>query len=395
MYIFHRLEKKSLNIIKKSILGFCLLVGFFFCLVIPVFQLPEPPGPHNVGTETFHWVDSSRKELFTPEDPNDYRELIVQTWYPTKKIKNKTPEPYLDFIDLRASTMAAAAGVPSFLPSYLNYINSNSFKNTKCTIENAPVLIFSHGITGSRHLHQLMFEFLASNGYIIFAPDHSFDANITIFPNKKVSEYRSEITGHPDSVNIRKMQMNTRSSDIVFILDQINKINSGLIKSSLNSKLDLKNISAGGHSYGGATVIAASYKDKRIKACFNLDGWLSPVPKEVIDNGLNIPFLFLGRPSWSESDYPKNYETLNIFIKNSQNTKFNLIINKTKHLDYSDIPLFSPIIKYIIDVGDLPSNKSTTLLNNIVYEFLEKFLINSSKNNFDKIISTKLIEPNI
>ena len=72
--------------------------------------------------------------------------------------------------------------------------------------------------------------------------NHSFDANITIFPNKKVSEYRSEITGHPDSVNIRKMQMNTRSSDIIFILDQINKINSGLIKSSLNSKLDLKNI---------------------------------------------------------------------------------------------------------------------------------------------------------
>ena len=86
---------------------------------------------------------------------------------------------------------------------------------------------------------------------------------------------------------------------------------------------------------------------------------------------------------------------MNTFIKNSHNTKINLIIKKTKHLDYSDIPLFSPIIKYVMDVGNLPSNQSTNLLNNLVYQFLEKYLINSLKNNFDEAITNRLIEVNI
>ena len=56
--------------------------------------------------------------------------------------------------------------------------------------------------------------------------------------------------------------------------------------------MDLNRIAVGGHSYGGATAITASYRDRRIRACFNLDGWISPVPKEVILNGIKIPFLF-------------------------------------------------------------------------------------------------------
>ena len=390
MYVFHKFQKTHLNIFSKTILIFCLTIGCLLLYTIPVFQLPNPNGAYKIGTETFHWADSTRNELFTPEDSTDYREIIVQTWYPTKNISNKTPEPYLDFIELRTSTMAAAGGLPSFLTGHLKFITSNSFKNTTCIINQAPVLIFSHGITGSRHLHQAMFEFLASRGYIIFAPDHSYDANITVFPNKKTANYRSEITGNPDSVNIRKMQMNTRSSDIIFILNQLKKINSGVINSSLKNKLDLKNIAVGGHSYGGATATTASYIDNRIKACFNLDGWLSPIPKKIILDGIKIPFLFVGRPSWSGSDYPNNYEPLKSLLNNSLEPKYGLILKKTKHLDYTDIPLFSPIIKYVIDVGNLPSSQSIPLLNNLVFQFLEKELAQSDDNNFNKIISNEL-----
>jgi len=391
MYVFHKLEHSSIKTIKKIILIVFISVGFILSSIIPVFQLPSPNGNYKVGTEKFHWADSTRKELFTSKDTTDFREIVVQAWYPTKYTQNKNPEPYLDFIKLRSSTMAAAAGLPSFLPSHLKYITSNSYKNTPCAINKAPVLIFSHGITGSRHLHQTMFEFLASKGYIIFAPDHSFDANITIFPNKKIANYRSEITGHPDSINIRKMQMNTRSSDIIFILNQIIKINSGIINSSLNHKINLEQIAVGGHSYGGATAATASFNDDRIKACFNLDGWISPIPNNIIKKGLNTPFLFIGRPSWEGSDYPKNYTRLQTLLNNSSEPKHGLILKKTKHLDYTDIPLFSPIIKYVIDVGDLPASYSIPLLNNIVYEFLEKELLKSKNSNFNTIISNDLI----
>ena len=128
------------------------------------------------------------------------------------------------------------------------------------------------------------------------ALDHSFDANLTIFPDGHLADYRSDITGHPDSANVRTMQMNTRVADISFILDQLDKIQSGKIESQINAKINLERIAVGGHSYGGSTATVVSQRDDRIKACFVLDSWISPIPQETIDDGVHIPFLFLSFP---------------------------------------------------------------------------------------------------
>ena len=142
MYVFHKMNSLSLSLIKSFFLIFMLIAGFVLLSTIPVFQLPNPGGPHNIGTHTFHWGDSLRDEHFTHEDTTDFREIIVQAWFPIKDIQELEPEPYLDFIEIRGSTMAAAAGLPSFLPGYLNYIKSNSFKSTVCIEKNMPVLFF-------------------------------------------------------------------------------------------------------------------------------------------------------------------------------------------------------------------------------------------------------------
>ena len=77
-----------------------LVSGFILSSTIPVFQLPNPGGPHKIGTHTFHWVDSLRYEHFTHEDTTDFREIIVQTWFPSKDVQELDPEPYLDFIEI-------------------------------------------------------------------------------------------------------------------------------------------------------------------------------------------------------------------------------------------------------------------------------------------------------
>ena len=395
-YVCHRFQENIINSITKFILIVWLGLAIIVPWAIPVFNLPNPGGQFDVGTNTFHWVDSSRLEWFTNEDQSDVRQLMVQIWYPAEKQNNNKPEPYLDFIDLRAKTLANAGNIPEFFPSHLNYISTNSYTGLP-SINNdnlLPILIFSHGITGSRHLHQVMYEHLASRGYVVIAPDHSYDANITIFPNLDYADYRSDITGHPDSVNIRSMQMNTRAKDIIFIIDQVQKLFSGEIKSTLNGKINLDKIAIGGHSYGGATATLTSDLDNRIKACFVLDSWLSPIPNQTIKNGIHIPFLFMGRPTWEESDYPGNYPTLDSLMTNSSDPKYRLIIKESQHLDFSDIPLFSPIIHYVMDVGTLPAKQSTTLLNNLVYEFLEKYLMNSSDLLFNDILKNNLIYKN-
>jgi len=78
-------------------------------------------------------------------------------------------------------------------------------------------------------------------------------------------------------------------------------------------------------------------------------------------------------------------------MKQSDEPRYSLIIKNTKHLDFSDIPLFSPIIHRVLDVGSLDVNVSMPLLNKIVYFFLEKHLMNIPGNNFENAINNKLV----
>jgi hypothetical protein len=192
-------------------------------------------------------------------------------------------------------------------------------------------------------------------------------------------------------VIIREKQIRTRALDIGFILDQVEKIDRGLILSNLNGRLDLNNIASGGHSYGGATTVLASHNDKRIKACLVLDGWISPVPDSVVSAGLGVPLLFMGRPDWNSSDYPTNYERLDDLMAHSSNSKYQLRIRETLHLDYTDIPLMSPLIKYVMDVGSLNPGTSLSLINELSHGFLEWHLLQRDNGALDQALKNKLI----
>ena len=392
-YIVHRFQKIAMNSFTRGVLLLWFIISVACPWAVPIFKLSKPDGEYDVGTEVFHWIDSTRVEWFTPEDVDDVRELMVQVWYPAINDQKMDPVTYMDHIELRSKTLAQAGKLPSFLPSHLDQIKTNSilgidFANIK---EASPVLIFSHGITGSRHLHQALFEHLASRGYIVVAPDHSYDCNLTIFPNGHIADYRSDITGHPDSVKIRKQQIDTRTKDIHFIIDQVERIQKGSISSKLNGRIDLKRVALGGHSYGGATATVSTHQDKRIKACLVLDSWVSPVPEQIIDSGIHVPFLFMGRPTWDDSDYPGNYTRLDSLMLNSSEPKYQLVIQNTKHLDYTDIPLYSPLIKYFMDIGDLKPSRSIPLINKLVYGFLEKHLSNKGSKIYDQALNNDLV----
>ncbi|MBT3299688.1 MAG: hypothetical protein HN657_05910 [Candidatus Marinimicrobia bacterium] len=381
--IAYLLHKKNVRKPKKLWLlpmGLWLLVSALLSWLVPVFSLPEPTGSHSIGTETFHWVDSSRLEWFTNEIPDDVRELMVQVWYPTKETQSEKT-PYFDFVDQRAETLTKAGGLPSFFANHLDLIQTNAHQKATILSSEAgwPVLIFSHGITGARYLHTSLIENLVSHGFIIFGLDHAYDANITIFPDGHIADYRSDLGGNLDSLLIRKKQMETRTKDLSYIINQIEKMNSGNLSPQFAGKFNLNKIGAIGHSYGGAAVINASVNDARIKACFALDGWINPLPKTTLKSGLDIPFYFMGRPSWKNSDYPNNYELLTELIQNSQSENRFVVLENTGHLTFTDTPLFSPLVRYFLDVGTLDANLSQTIINEQVLGFFRHYLLFSSR----------------
>lgn len=78
-----------------------LAVSIVLPVVLPVFSFPDPSGPYEIGTVTYHWVDASRKEVFSA-DPKARRELMVQIWYPAKNDSSSPRAFYIKDADVVA-----------------------------------------------------------------------------------------------------------------------------------------------------------------------------------------------------------------------------------------------------------------------------------------------------
>ena len=76
----------------------------------------------------------------------------------------------------------------------------------------------------------------------------------------------------------------------------------------------MNHIGVFGHSFGGGTSIVSSYYDNRIDACLVLDSWIKPIPNTIIEDGIDIPFMFIGQTEWTD---PVNYQKLDILLENS------------------------------------------------------------------------------
>ncbi len=362
----------------KIILTLFLIIVVLPSMLLPVIELPTPTGPHSVGTYTYHWIDHNRQERFTDEDFRDARQLIVQIWYPSVPEEGSKPAPYFDHPEIRGPALSAAGNFPSFALTYQHLTKTHSYTDAPVTSGvQFPVLILSHGIMGTRFLHTSLIEELASHGYVVAALNHSYDANVSVFPDGSSADYRSHIgpeVAYEDSVTLRHRQLNTRVEDVRFILDQMEQIQSGAIQSPLSGRLNIEKVGVLGHSFGGATSVETSSRDNRFKACLVLDSWSLAVADSTIEKGLEQPLLYMGRPSWPDS---RNDTLIKSLIENSNGTAYYLTLEGTHHFDYTDIPLFSPFLKYLDKAGEIPGRRIVEIVNRLTVMFFDKYLLDN------------------
>ena len=340
---------------------------------IPFNNPPEPSGRNNIGTQSMELVDSNRLEWFT-DSKDDLRRIMIQVWYPTQDEEGEK-ELYVDYGDIRIKALADQFEYKPFLFESLTKIKTNSLKSAKPNVnETYPLIIFSHGLGGNRTQNTIMVEELVSHGYVVIGIEHAYDANVSVFNNGDIADYRSGINyerRHTQKLTpeefwaIRLPQLKTRSADVSFVLDEIKNF-----PQEMKQIIDLDNIGVFGHSFGGATSIYSAYSDNRIDACINLDGWMVVVPENIIDEGINQDFMYIGQQQWDEK---LNYEKLNKFIESNKNSS-KILIPGTTHYDYSDTPHMSSAARLLKKSGNLKSNNLKNVLNELILSFFNKNL---------------------
>ena len=361
------MKKLILLLILPLIINSCI----FIPLLVPFNDLPKPTGPFHVGTRVFEWVDVLREEWFT-ENSDDLRRLIVQVWYPTME-ESEDGLNYLDSPDQRIEPLSKTIELPEYLIRHIQDVKTNSILNASLRKNEDlyPLIMFSHGLGGMRMQNTVQMEELASRGYVVVAMDHPYDAYITVYADGSTADFRSgleEDVTEKEFWAARIPQINTRAADLTFILDNIDKNKAE--GNEIWESIDLSKVGVFGHSFGGATSVVASFIDSRIDVCINLDGWMEPVESKIIQEGLRIPFLYIGQERWI--DTPLNDIKLDSLIKSSKGIK--KLLKGTKHFDYSDTPQFSSVSKTIGVAGTMDIKLLREKINHEILSFFDLHL---------------------
>lgn len=378
-----------------------LAVTAVLMYAFPVFKLPEPKGEFKVGTQTFHFVDTHRKEIYG-EDREGNRELMVQVWYPaqagTGKYAPFIPEPRI------LSYMAADYGLPGFIFGHLRYVSSHTFSGAEVSpAQNSyPLILANPGNGSSRFFHTSQAEYLASHGYIVAVIDHTYNTFATEFPDGRITTSTTNDLFSPDNdyrtgIEIRDKLGKVLTGDVAFALDQFELIQSGQIPSPIKGKIDLGHVGVFGHSIGGATAYDAAY-DPRIAVGIDLDGGLYRLRDR---EGLRKPFLFINSESYFEklkmvmdnqvytdAELSRMGSTREWEDQVSEDKKLELermretvgvggrvlYIENTEHLNFTDVQFISPIFKMMGITGKIEPERADDVINAYMLDFFDMYL---------------------
>ena len=177
------------------------------------------------------------------------------------------PRPILQFL---SKLLGLAASI--FLPQA--YFTLPSCRdNLPPPAEKLPLLVWSHGLTGTGDEHGYMASILAQNGYIVAMPHHSDGSSSRCDISSTTSNTTSSTSSssssdvwyqQPDYTNydplFRQKQAEHRAAEVADSIDII------LADSSLGRFVDVTKLAVGGFSFGAATagcVLAGGIKNMK------------------------------------------------------------------------------------------------------------------------------------
>ena len=274
--------------------------------------------------------------------------------------------------------------------------------------EEYPLVLFSHGAFGYYQSNTSTYMELASNGYVVASLDHPHQAFFTkdsrgktvIVDNNFLNTALTldSVTDPEEQYNLYVQWMELRTGDMNFVLDEVKKaceagksgtswVVSGRDTEQIQAVLEITDISRiglMGHSMGGATAVELGRQRSDISAVIDIDGtmlgeYTGFENQELLirDEAYTVPILeFNNWESYLElkehirqgGSYP------NEVLISGASEGFTTTIRGTKHMDFTDLPLLSPILGKMLGSGERSTQETMSIVNKTVLTFFNCYL---------------------
>lgn len=379
--MFTDLEEYASQI--QLMFGLMLLLGLFIRFAMPLVTLPEPRG---------HCAVASVVTTVRAADTEAGVSFNLHVFYPagvpaSKARKGKAkevrpegvqPAPYFRAGSTAAEGVARFVSLPPWLLAHMQYTRHSTWdagtggkmadvgapleplalKKASVRKEDVrspkdlvslPVVLFSHGLGGNPELYRTLCQDMASEGYVVAAPEHNDgSAMYTRVPGDKEADMGrfcrkltlQEKRDPKMQYAFRNGQLRRRVQEVRATYDVLARVaatkatwggapNDEAAKggvdaakaevealplceqhlSFLAQRVDMSRVGVAGHSFGGGTALEfSSTYPGRVKGCIALDAWTEPLSKTTLSKGLpTVPVLAItgdGFTKWEVNAKP-------------------------------------------------------------------------------------------
>jgi predicted dienelactone hydrolase len=208
----------------------------------------------------------------------------------------------------------------------------------------APVVLFSHGLGGSREGSAYLGEHWAEHGYVVVFLQHA-GSDSAVWQGVPRERRRAALTEAASAGHLV-----LRVGDVSAVLDQLEVWNR-TAGHPLNGRLDLARVGMSGHSFGAVTTQAVSgqamgpagarFTDRRIKAALALSP-SSPTRGDAKEafGSVGIPWMLMtGTKDESPIRDIDVASRLRVFPALPPGDKYELVLEGAEHSAFGDRPL--------------------------------------------------------
>lgn len=337
------LRNKKILIPLIIIAIFILLPIILRFIVFPPHKSPKVTGSHNVLVTEYTWTDESRVETYSDTGAN--RSVTIKVWYPEEE------------------------------GTY-------------------PLVLFSHGSTGMIDSNYSTCTELASNGYVAVSVAHPYQAiYVESTDGKKTfidSEFMKDVmtdngessVEHEQTVYEKSREwMAIRTGDVNFVLDTIlTKVQEE--DAEPFNKINPDKIGVFGHSLGGATAVMVGRLRDDIDAVIDLEGtmlgeYVGFENGKYLYNEVPYPVPLLdvnSKAVYEKASAVQTQEYVNFYTGKNAITFHAAIFEDAGHLNFTDLPVISPILGKVLGTGNTDALECIEKVNEMVLHFFNFYL---------------------